>query len=134
MSEPRRLADPIALVDAVRVHVPYLPPVGPYVSRTGETLGATSLLVRIETRAAVGWGEGTGELPGAAGALLLGQDAAELDAISAALIAAGVPAGPRSAVDMALWDARGHREAAPLHRLLRERFGNDPLVSRPRTE
>jgi L-alanine-DL-glutamate epimerase-like enolase superfamily enzyme len=134
MSEPRRLADPIVSVDAVRVHVPYVPPVGPYVSRTGETLGATSLVVRIETRAAVGWGEGSGELPEVAGALLVGQDAAEIDAISAALIAAGVPVGPRSAVDMALWDARGQRERAPLHRLLRDQFENDPLVSRPRTE
>jgi L-Ala-D/L-Glu epimerase len=128
------LADPIVSVDAVRVHVPYVPPVGPYVSRTGETLGATSLVVRIETRAAVGWGEGSGELPDAAGALLTGEDAAEIAAISAALIKAGVSAGPRSAVDMALWDARGQRENLPLHRLLGDGVERDPLASRPRAE
>jgi L-Ala-D/L-Glu epimerase len=119
-----RLSDPVLSVDALHVHVPYVPPVGPYVSRTGETLGATSLIVRIETRAAVGWGEGTGELPAAAAALLGGQDAAEMSAVHEALVGAGIPAGPRSAVDMALWDARGRREGAPLCRLLCESWGD----------
>jgi L-Ala-D/L-Glu epimerase len=112
------LSDPILSFDAFRVFIPYVAPVGPYVSRTGATLGATSLVVRIETWSAVGWGEGSGELPAAAAALLRGEDAAELPAIGDALTAAGVPPGPRSAVDMALWDARGRREGVPLHRLL----------------
>src|SRR5262245_2319567 len=84
-------SDPILSVDAFRVFIPYLPPVGPYVSRRGATLGAASLVVRIETRAAVGWGEGTGELPAAAEALLRGQDAVDLTGTAGALSAAGVP-------------------------------------------
>ena len=57
------------------VHIPYAPPVGPYVGRGGGggTLGGTALIVRVDTDDGLtGWGEGTARLEPAAVDLLTG--------------------------------------------------------------
>ena len=92
------------------VHIPYAPPVGPYVGRGGGggTLGGTALVVRVDTDDGLtGWGEGTARLEGAAADLLTGRRSDDVEGALAALKAAGVGAGPASGVEMALWDLLG---------------------------
>ena len=92
------------------VHIPYAPPVGPYVGRGGGggTLGGTALIVRVDTDDGLtGWGEGTARLEPAAVDLLTGRRADDVEGALAALKAAGAGPGPASGVEMALWDLLG---------------------------
>lgn len=111
----------IERVDLYGVFVPYRAPVGPYQgSRGAATLGARSLLARIETRdGVVGWGEGVGSAdPEVVRSAVVGLHVGDVETIGARLAGAGIAPGACSAVDMACWDALGRAAGLPICRLL----------------
>jgi L-alanine-DL-glutamate epimerase-like enolase superfamily enzyme len=109
----------IRQIDATRVYIPYEAPVGPYEGRSGPTHGASALIVRVETEdGRVGWGEGHGAALPDATALLRGQHVGDVERVLAIMSEAGMGPGPRSGVEMALWDLLGKAAGVPVCRLL----------------
>lgn len=114
----------ITQITARSVFVPYEAPLGPYIGRrrVGRgpgTLGASALIVRIDSDAGItGWGEGTGELASDVAKRLTGVDACSIESVLALMREVGVAPGPASGVEMALWDLQGKAAGLPVCRLL----------------
>ncbi|MBI3946621.1 MAG: mandelate racemase/muconate lactonizing enzyme family protein [Armatimonadetes bacterium] len=109
----------ITRIRAWQVFIPYEPPLGPYMVRTGPATGARSLIVRVDTDEGLsGWGEGRGSFTPDPEALLKSLHPADLEGHQKLMVAAGIANGVRSAVDMALWDVVGKAAGIPLCRLL----------------
>ncbi|MBI3910210.1 MAG: mandelate racemase/muconate lactonizing enzyme family protein [Armatimonadetes bacterium] len=111
----------IEKVDLYHVFVPYRPPLGPYQGNRGEPCrGPGALLARVRTDdGVVGWGEGKGEAdPEVVRAAVAGVHLADVETLLERLAGHGVGPAPRSAVEMAVWDALGRTLGLPLCRLL----------------
>ena len=111
----------IKRITATQVMIPYASPVGPYIGRRGGrgTLGAHGLIVKIETDSGLtGWGEGVGSLTPDINRVLVGCDAANIEAALARMRQANVGLGPMSGVEMALWDLLGKHAGLPVCQLL----------------
>ncbi len=108
-------------ITATSVSIPYAAPVGPYVGRGagGGTLGGTGLIVRIESDSGlVGWGEGTGGFATDPNAILSGAHVSDIEKAIGLMDSAGIPRGPMSGIEMALWDLLGKHAGLPLCRLM----------------
>ncbi len=115
-------------ITAYPVFIPYEAPVGPYVGRPRDersaernagTMGATALIVRVETDERItGWGEGTGDLSPEMIAPFLGAEALNIEGVLAIVRETGLGSGPASGIEMAMWDLQGKTAGLPVHTLL----------------
>jgi L-alanine-DL-glutamate epimerase-like enolase superfamily enzyme len=108
-------------ITAVQVMIPYEAPLGPYIGRGGPpgSLGGHGLIVKIESDTGlVGWGEGTEHLDTDPTGLLAGLHVGDIEKAIALMIDAGIPPGPMSGIEMALWDLLGKAAGLPVCRLL----------------
>jgi L-alanine-DL-glutamate epimerase-like enolase superfamily enzyme len=112
----------ITRITATPVFIPYAAPVGPYRGRVAKgagTLGASGLIVKVETDAGlIGWGEGTGCFATDPTPVIVGQHVGDILCVYDKLVAAGIGLGPVSGIEMALWDLIGKRADLPVYRLL----------------
>ena len=111
----------IARITATPIYVDYVAPLGPYQGSNASSpvRGSSALIVKLETvDGIVGWGEGTGLMESDVNALLAGHHVSDIEAALSMMETAGIPYGPMSGVEMAMWDALGKVVELPLCRLL----------------